>query len=310
MFINKLSGNTIMNILITGATGFIGRELCRHLQRSDNSSNRLFVLSRKNSAHVKQCCGEQVEAIEHLKHINQPIDAIINLAGEPIANKRWSTAQKLSIEHSRINITQQLINFIAQADPKPQCLISSSAIGFYGDQGEASVTETTTPHNEFTHQLCQQWEQCALQAEQFGVRVGIVRTGLVVGKSGGFLSKMLLPFKLGLGGRLGNGQQWMSWIHRDDMVAIIDLLMHDNTLRGVFNATAPNPVRNIDFTASLANTLHRPAWLPAPAFALKLLLGEMSRLLLTGQRVQPQRLLKQGFTFKYPQLPEALQASV
>ncbi|WP_339671941.1 TIGR01777 family oxidoreductase [Dasania marina] len=299
-----------MNIVITGGTGFIGIALCRHYLQKHQDAVTLWVLSRQSSEQVKQLCGDAVLAISDMDALNQPIDIIINLAGEPIADKRWSATQKQRLLASRLNTTQQLIDYIACAKHKPRCLISGSAIGYYGDQGSSPLTEDSPPQDEFTHQLCSQWEACALQAQQYDVRVCLLRTGLVVGPDGGFLAKMRLPFQLGLGGRIGSGQQMMSWIHRDDLIAIIAFLAEQEQLEGAFNGTAPNPVSNQEFSKTLARLLHRPAVMPVFAWTLKLALGEMSRLLLTGQKVLPARLQQAGFSFKYPVLADALSASL
>jgi hypothetical protein len=189
---------------------------------------------------------------------------------------------------------------------KPELLISGSAIGYYGDQSDTVLTEQSTPYEDFSQQLCADWEAAAKQAEQFGVRVCLIRTGLVVANGGGFLQRMLLPFRLGLGGRLGDGRQWMSWIHRQDWINIARTMIADSTMQGAYNATAPTPVTNTDFTRILAQCLKRPALLPVPTWLLKILLGEMSQLVLGSQRVLPERLSAQGFKFQYDDLAAAL----
>jgi uncharacterized protein (TIGR01777 family) len=237
---------------------------------------------------------------------NEPIDAVINLAGEPIAEGRWSAARKRRLEDSRIALTQDLVRWMAQASPRPAALISASAIGFYGDQGDAPVTEDSAPHSEYTHELCAAWEQAAFAARTHGIRTAVLRIGLVVGPGGGFLARMLPPFRLGLGGPIGSGRQWMSWIHREDLLGMIDFLLAHAELDGVFNATAPHPATSRDFARTLGRVLHRPALLPAPALAFRAAFGEMSRLLLTGQRVLPARALEAGFRFRFPELEPAL----
>ena len=187
-------------------------------------------------------------------------------------------------------------------------LISGSAIGYYGDQGDTVLTEQSPPHEDFSGQLCLDWETTAQQAERYGVRVCLIRTGLVIANGGGFLQRLLLPFRLGLGGRIGNGQQWMSWIHRQDWINIAMTMLNDTTMQGAYNATAPHPVTNAEFTQILAHCLNRPALLPVPAWVLKTLLGEMSELVLGSQRVLPERLLAQGFKFQYDDLAVALNA--
>jgi uncharacterized protein (TIGR01777 family) len=195
---------------------------------------------------------------------------------------------------------------MAQATQPPTVLINGSAIGIYGNQGDSVLSENSTFVPDFSQQLCTDWEQTARQAEALGVRVCLIRTGLVLGEGGGLLKRMLLPFKLGLGGRLGSGQQWMSWIHIDDWVAIVDTLINREDLQGAFNASAPQPVTNAEFSQTLAEVLHRPMLLPLPAWLLNTLLGEMAELLLGSQRVMPERLLSNGYTFQYENLQLAL----
>ncbi len=234
-------------------------------------------------------------------------DAIINLAGAPIFGKCWTDERKQILLHSRIDTTQDLVQFIARAQSKPEVFLSGSAIGFYGNQGDTILDESSPGHDDFGHQLCVKWENEAEKTKEYGVRVCLLRTGLVIGKKGGFLQPMILPFKLGLGGRLGSGKQWMPWIHIDDHVAICLVLFNNTELEGAFNLTAPNPITNQVFAQTLARTLHRPAFLPAPAWILKPLLGEMSELLLGSQRVIPKRILGAGYQFEFAELEAALQ---
>ena len=293
-----------MKILVTGGTGFIGKTLCRFLQ---DKNHQLTVLSRRPNK-VALLCGESVQAIHKLDQLtsSDAFDAIINLAGEGVADARWSAARKQVLLDSRINTTRQLIAYIKTADKKPEVLISGSAVGFYGNRGDRKVNEESLGHVEFAHQLCAEWEVAALEAEKWGVRVCIIRTGLVIGDDGGFLKRMLPAFKVGLGGRLGDGKQWMSWIHRTDYIDILDKLLEIRVLHGVFNATAPEPVTNAEFSRALGKVLNRPAILPVPAIVLKMLLGEMSELLLGGQRVLPDHVEKAGFEFKFKTLEQAL----
>lgn len=295
-----------MHILITGGTGFIGSALCKKLLNIKSEVIAITILSRKSAAQVQQKCGSSVNVINDLDSYNNAVDVIINLAGEPIADKRWSKAQKNTIKESRYKTTQAIIQFIQRSKQKPTCLISSSAIGYYGNQGDKIVNEETSCHQEFTHEVCKEWEAIAQQAADDNVRVCLLRTGLVIGKKGGFLKRMLLPFKLGMGGRLGNGQQWMSWVHLDDLTNAMLWFINNPNLSGPFNGTAPEPVTNKEFTQTLGECLNRPTLLPVPAIILQVLLGEMSRLLLTGQRVLPTRLQESGFEFEYTALKPAL----
>ena len=295
-----------MNILITGGTGFIGRPLCESLTKQ---GHKLTMLSRRPHL-VPKLCGETVIPIASLDELTPDMhfDAIINLAGEGIADKRWSYQRKLQLLDSRIKVTEQLVEFISTSQLKPALLISGSAIGFYGDQGDKELNETSPASalNDFAQTLCLEWERTALKASDSGMRVCLLRTGLVIGQDGGFLQRMLMPFKLGLGGRIGSGQQWMSWVHRNDLIRMIEVLLDSNKLTGVFNGTAPNPVRNNEFTQTLAKVLKKPAYFPIPALLLKVVMGEMSSLVLGGQRVIPQRFLDQGFQFEFEHLEAAL----
>jgi len=293
-----------MKILITGGTGFIGSALTRSLTEQ---GYEVTVLSR-NPDSVEKICGPGIKALNNLNQLKpeDTFQAIINLAGAPIFDARWSDARKQIIRDSRIGLTRQLVASMARMAVKPELLISGSAIGYYGDQGDTVLTEQSATHKDFSEQLCTDWENEAKKAEQLGVRVCLIRTGLVLAEGGGLLKRMLLPFRLGLGGRLGDGQQWMSWIHRQDWIAIARLMITDSSMQGAYNATAPNPVTNSEFARILAHCLNRPALLPVPAWLLKILLGEMSGLVLGSQRVIPERLLALGFKFQYTDLSSAL----
>ncbi|WP_341501581.1 TIGR01777 family oxidoreductase [Gallaecimonas sp. GXIMD4217] len=291
-------------LLITGGTGFIGQALIPTLCDWD-----ITVLSRSREK-TRSLFGESVAWVGNVPELSG-FDAVINLAGEPIADKRWTKVRKQRICQSRWQLTEELVQAIARAEQPPRVLISGSAIGYYGAQpSTTSITEEfTQPHDEFAHRLCERWEALAKEAMPH-CRVCLLRTGLVLDQGGGALKKMLPAFRLGLGGRIGDGEQIMSWIHRDDMVAIIRFLLEHDELSGAFNCTAPFPVSNQAFAKALGHALHRPALLPVPAPALRLMLGEMSELLLTGQKVIPARLLAAGFQHRYPRIEEALQASL
>jgi uncharacterized protein (TIGR01777 family) len=293
-----------MQILVTGGTGFIGRALCRELHRAGHG----VTVYTRNLASLSRIFDFPVEGLASLEEwsTNRHFDAVINLAGEPIMARRWSDARKQVLWDSRVSLTQKLVERMEQARMKPAVFISGSAIGIYGDQGDTLLDEGSVGGEDFGHQLCAAWESAAVQAESHGIRVCLLRTGLVVGRQGGFLDHMLLPFKLGLGGRIGDGRQWMSWIHLQDHVALTLFLLRTSQARGPYNATAPNPVTNQEFTRELARELHRPAFLPVPAWLLRSVAGEMSGLLLGSQRVLPRQAQAQGFRFSFETLAPAL----
>jgi len=294
-----------MRILITGGTGLIGRHLCAVLLAQGHA---LTVLSRHPET-VTAKCGAGVQAMKSLDEwtTDRIFDAVINLAGEPIVDAYWSAQRKQVLLDSRVGLTQELVRRIALAQQKPSVLLSGSAVGYYGNGGDTALDEVVAAGHDFPAELCAAWESVARGAEQSGVRVCLLRTGLVLSKRGGLLGRMLLPFKLALGARLGDGKQWMSWVHIDDYVAMVLHLLNDTSLNGAFNMTAPVPVTNAVFTQTLAQTLHRPALFVAPSFALKLAMGERACLLLEGQQVIPKRLESSGFQFAHPRLDGALQ---
>lgn len=292
-----------MRVLITGATGFIGQPLCRRL--ADKGHELLAVSRSPEKARAKLPDGTEIRA-EVSDFVDTAPEAVINLAGEPIAEGRWTDEKKRRIVESRVETTRAIVELCAGAESAPKVLVSASAMGYYGDQGDREVTEDTAPNHEFVHEICDRWETEARKAESHDVRVAIARIGLVLDTGGGMLAKTLTPFKMGVGGRLGDGKQYMPWIHREDMVRILVFLLERDDLSGPFNASAPNPVTNAEFTQALANQLNRPAVLPAPAIALKIAFGEMSRLLLTGAKMLPERLEDAGFEFRYSRLEDAL----
>lgn len=294
-----------MHILLTGGTGLIGQHLCQVWRQL---GHRLTVWSRRPEQ-VAKICGTGVRGVARLEDIadEDEVDAVVNLAGAPIADRPWTAARRNLLWTSRVTLTEQLLAWLERRERRPQVLISGSAVGWYGDGGERELTEASPPVKEdFASQLCIAWEETAQRAEALGIRVVLVRTGLVLAADGGFLSRLRLPYKLGLGGPLGDGRQWMPWVHIDDQIGLIDFLLQHNEASGPYNACAPEPVRNREFAKRLGRTLHRPAFMPMPALLLKAGLGELSTLLLGGQRARPVRLLAAGFTFRFNDLQSAL----
>ena len=293
-----------MKILITGASGFIGQSLVNSLR----TDHELLLVSRRPTLAAKRLAVDNSKVIQ-LEQLNSldGVDAIINLAGESLAAKRWSVEQKRRISESRWLITEALLTKLKNSTPAPRIWINASAIGFYGAQGTEPLDENFVPtQTDFPNRVCAHWEELAQQASSFNCRVCIIRIGLVLGTQGGALAKMLPAYWLGLGGPLGSGKQMVSWITRTDLVYVIRFLLENAQCSGVYNATTPHVISNAEFSAALANALHRPHLLHTPAWVLKLILGEMADLLLNGQNVQPTRLLEAGFQFRYPTLPEAL----
>jgi uncharacterized protein (TIGR01777 family) len=293
-----------MHILVTGGSGLIGRHFIRHFE----NEHQFTVLTRDKDK-ARTILGEQVKLIDSLlTMVNlDDFDAVLNLAGEPIVDKRWSASQKKVIEDSRIQTTKQLVALFTKSTNPPRMFLSGSAIGFYGRQDDQELTESFTQvYDEYSHRLCAHWEAVAQQASSKTTSVCILRTGIVLAKDGGALSKMLLPFKLGGGGPIASGNQYMSWIHIDDMVLAIQHLLTNDSSKGIYNFTAPQPESNRNFAKKLGSALGRPAILPMPEFALRLMMGESADLLVYGQRVIPQALCDQGFTFKYNNLEKAL----
>lgn len=291
-----------MRILVTGGTGFIGAALCARLA---DAGHQLAVLSRDPTRVRQPALG--VERLDDLAG-QSPWDAVINLAGEPIAAKRWSAARRSRIRSSRIDLTEALADWVRRLQVRPRVWVNASAVGYYGiAESDEPVTEAASGDDSFSSRLCRDWEQAALQAETLGVRTCVLRLGIVLGPDGGALERMLPAFRLGLGGRLGAGRQWMPWIHREDVLDIIERCLANPHLQGPINCTAPNPVTNREFTRILGEVLRRPTPAAMPAWAVRLLFGQMGgELLLSGRRVEPQRLRDTGYRFRFERLESAL----
>jgi uncharacterized protein (TIGR01777 family) len=293
-----------MNYLVAGATGFIGRHLVEFLLSRGDSVNYLGRRrSRSMDSRAAFHCWNPGEA-PPLASVPR-LDAVINLAGEPVA-QRWNAEVKQRIYTSRVDRTRQLVSAIAGLKYKPAVLVSASAVGYYGDRGDEMLTENSAPGSDFLAKVCVDWEHEAMQARESGLRVVIVRIATVLGRDGGALKKMLLPFRLGLGGRFGNGRQWVPWIHVQDLVRLLVFAAEDTSASGALNGSSPESVTNARFTAALARAAHRPAILPVPKFALKLVLGEAAEFLFASLRVVPEATESAGFQFEYPQLQSAL----
>jgi hypothetical protein len=294
-----------MTIVLAGGSGFLGRALTRRLTRD---GHQVVILTRREPQSAAEAQWQPDGSAGTLPARLEGVDAVVNLAGEGIADRRWSAARKAALRTSRVLSTRTLVAAIAKCERKPAVFISSSGVGYYGPRGDETITESTGPGTDFLSRMAVDWEQEAQAVTSGGTRLAIIRTGLVLSGEGGALAKMLLPFKLGLGGPLGSGTQYMPWIHIDDHVSLTMWLMTTPGATGAFNVTAPNPVTNREFTRELGRALRRPAIVPVPAFALRIMLGEMAELLLTGQRAVPAHAEQLGFRFAYNRLDHALQS--
>jgi uncharacterized protein (TIGR01777 family) len=298
-----------MRVGVVGATGFVGRSLVAALiARGDE-----VVAFSRDPARARRTlpAGADARALEAITPEGlADLDAMVNLAGEPVGAKRWDDAFREAIRESRVRTTRRVVDAIAGATSPPRVLVNASAVGFYGPRGDEEVTEAAPPGDDFLAGVCRDWEREAERAGAVGAREVRLRIGVVLGDGGGSLERMLLPFKLFVGGPVGDGRQWFPWVHLADVVgATLWALDHDD-LRGPVNVTAPEPVRFRDFAEALGRRLHRPSWLPVPAFALRLALGQMAEVVVTGQRAVPAALLASGYAFKFPRVAEALAAAV
>lgn len=292
-----------MKILVSGASGLVGSALVRHLSaRGEDVLQLVRNAAREGARDVLWNPSKGIEDAGKL----EGLDAVIHLAGEPIAEGRWTEDKKRRIRESRVQGTKVLSEALAGLTRKPSVFLSASAIGYYGSRGSEILTEESQPGDDFLARVCREWEEATAPAARAGIRVVQMRFGVILSSQGGALAKMLTPFKLGVGGRLGSGRQYMSWIALDDVVGVVDHLLKAS-LSGPVNTVAPNPVTNREFTKALGEALSRPTLFPVPRFALRLAFGEMADVaLLASQRVEPERLKESGYVFKYPELKDAL----
>lgn len=301
-----------MKVAITGATGFVGSRLVERLSEMGHS---ILVFSRNRDKAQRifpKSAYPQLEIVSYTP--TQPgawqealagCEGVVNLAGAALVDERWTPERKQEIINSRVKLTENIVSAIAKADPKPAVLVNASAIGYYGTSETATYDETSPSGDDFLSEVCQKWETAAEAVKDTGTRLVIIRVGLVMGM-GGALEKMLTPFKLFAGGPLGDGNQWFSWVHRDDLVNLMINSLTHSEMTGVLNGTAPNPVRMKEFCQILGKVLNRPSWLPVPAFTLEALLGEAAKLVLEGQQVLPKKTQQTAFKYQYPQLEAAL----
>lgn len=303
-----------MKVAITGATGFVGSRL---VERLHAEGHQVLVLTRNPGAAQKVFPNSAFPNLEIIAYNPKEsgswqealggCDGVVNLAGEPIAESRWTPQRKQEILNSRQIGTQKIVEAIAKADPKPSVLVNASAIGYYGTSETATFDEASSSGDDFLAQVCQAWEAEAQKVKATGTRLVILRLGIVLGM-GGAIAKMITPFQLYAGGPIGTGRQWFSWIHRDDVVNLILQALTRPDIEGVLNATAPNPVRMAEFCQTMGQVLNRPSWLPVPGFALEALLGDGAMVVLEGQQVLPKRTKACGFEYQYPTVKQALEA--
>ena len=301
-----------MRILVSGSTGFLGSSLIDVLEREGHTILRLVRPDTRkgdaNSARAQTVRWDPVRG-EFDAVAAEGADALVHLAGASIADGRWNAARKILLRTSRIEATRHLIGALSKLQRPPRMIVASSAIGYYGNRGDETLTESSAPGGDFLSALCREWEAETARGTEFSARVVMLRFGVILAAHGGALPRMALPFKMGAGGRLGSGRQWMSWLTLPEAVGMIRFALSNSGLVGPANAVAPKPIQNADFTRILAKTLHRPALFPAPAFALRLAMGEMAdALLLVSQRVKPSKLEQAGYQFAQPELAAALTA--
>jgi len=296
-----------MRVLITGASGLVGREL----QKSFAAKNYDMLLASRSEPADEQHIQWTVEGGFAEPEKLEGLDAVVHLAGENVSGLRWTEEKKRSIRDSRVLGTRNVVTAISKLKNRPKVFVASSAIGFYGERGDEEITESSAAGDNFLAEVSKAWESESRRAEDAGIRTVLLRTGIVLTKEGGALGTMLTPFKLGVGGVVGSGKQWMSWISMEDHIAVINCVIENENIRGAVNSVSPNPVTNEEFTKTLGEVLYRPTFLPLPEFAVSMVFGEMGdALLLASTKVLPKRLEDAGFQFKYPQLKPAIENAV
>lgn len=297
-----------MKALVTGATGFVGPRLLSRLERRVVLSRNVDSAKKKLSAYLPEVYAWNTEKQPAPAEAFRGVEAVFHLAGDPVAEGRWNAEKKRKLVDSRVLGTRNLVDTLLKLPEKPKVLVSASAVGYYGDRGEEVLTEAASPANDFLADLCVQWEREAQRAREAGIRVVTIRIGIVLGKGGGALAKMLLPFQLGIGSPLGSGKQYMPWIHIDDLADLMVFAAEHEKLSGPVNGTAPNPVTNREFTKTLGRVIGMPTFFPnVPGFALSLAVGEFGQILLHSQNAIPQAAQEAGFEFAYPDLESALE---
>jgi uncharacterized protein len=300
-----------MKLAVSGATGFIGMPLCRALREGGHE----VVALTRSAANARGRLGQDIAIEEWDARSRGPWEealagagAVVNLAGEPVAAKAWTPAQKEKLRASRVDATRALVAAMEAASPRPAVLVNASATGYYGPHGDETLTEESPPGSDFLAEITREWEEAAQEAEPLGVRVVRLRLGVAMGEGGGALARMVPPFRMFVGGPLGSGRQWLPWVHRDDVIGMALWALANDAVAGPVNATAPRPVTMSEFARTLGKVLRRPSWAPVPALALRALLGEMADAVLSGQRVLPTVAERLGYRFRYPELEPALRS--
>lgn len=294
-----------MKAVLTGATGFVGSYLLKHLEQPVVLTRNPDTAAKKLPAGTRPVAWNTMEIPAPTSALNGA-DVVFHLAGESVAEGRWTASKKKAIRESRVVGTRHLVEGLEACTQRPRVLVSTSAVGYYGDRGDEVLTEESAPADDFLSEVCLAWEREAMRAEQLGIRVVTIRTGIVLGKEGA-LAKMMFPFKMGVGGPLGSGKNWMPWIHVADLASLYMHAATNESVRGPMNGCSPNPVTNKEFTKAFAAALHRPAFLPIPYFGLRVLFGEFAQILFASQRAMPTVAERTGFKFRYPEIGPAME---